>query len=496
MARMTRARREALARFGAMFLTYSEDPSPPSSPLSSEGKVNSIEAIDGSASSVEIASVTTNVVLVADENPPNVVTMANGGSAVCEDPPSELLGVRVDPAAGENPRASIQDNECESPLPVQSCANRRTRRLRIVESDSEEETKSAESQCHECVPSQVSGKRRRAPIFDESSDDSEDNWLPMEHVGGSHKRSQRSRHQAAVETSDDSDPEFVASLLAPEDVGQSASADIDTEGLYIFLRANDYRLKIVNGVEVEQFHVHFERSFQRPSQERFDEAALSTSRIPVQDLLLSMSGDMEGVDVPLGPAVPETVELTNEYFPHLSSYEWSALERMRNVIGEAAVISLLRSASPEDQKNAAVSFMHHEIIESRKQVATPVSSFRTVPLKLDVSPYRGGENEPLSRWFVELDAAITARQLRDPMQRVLFAMSNLAGRAKSWAYGKRLSDPNCFYSYEDFKAELKAAFEPPQSEFRARAEFLKLRQGRFDLHSYAQRARFLGLKHR
>ncbi|KAF1322519.1 reverse transcriptase, partial [Globisporangium splendens] len=200
---------------------------------------------------------------------------------------------------------------------------------------------------------------------------------------------------------------------------------------------------------------------------------------------------MEGVDVPLGPAVPETVELTNEYFPHLSSYEWSALERMRNVIGEAAVISLLRSASPEDQKNAAVSFMHHEIIESRKQVATPVSSFRTVPLKLDVSPYRGGENEPLSRWFVELDAAITARQLRDPMQRVLFAMSNLAGRAKSWAYGKRLSDPNCFYSYEDFKAELKTAFEPPQSEFRARAEFLKLRQGRFDLHSYAQRARFL-----
>ncbi|KAF1318279.1 reverse transcriptase, partial [Globisporangium splendens] len=194
---------------------------------------------------------------------------------------------------------------------------------------------------------------------------------------------------------------------------------------------------------------------------------------------------MEGVDVPLGPAVPETVELTNEYFPHLSSYEWSALERMRNVIGEAAVISLLRSASPEDQKSAAVSFMHHEIIESRKQVATPVSSFRTVPLKLDVSPYRGGENEPLSRWFVELDAAITARQLRDPMQRVLFAMSNLAGRAKSWAYGKRLSDPNCFYSYEDFKAELKAAFEPPQSEF------LKLRQGRFDLHSYAQRARFL-----
>ncbi|KAF1335807.1 reverse transcriptase, partial [Globisporangium splendens] len=200
---------------------------------------------------------------------------------------------------------------------------------------------------------------------------------------------------------------------------------------------------------------------------------------------------MDATGTPLGPAVPETVELTIEGFPHLSSHEWMALERMRDVIGEAAVVSLLRSASPEDQKSAVVSFMHHEIMSSRKQVATPVSSFRTVPLKLDVSPYRGGENEPLSRWFVELDAAITARQLRDPSQQVLFAMSNLASRAKSWAYGKRLADLNCFPSYDHFKTELKKAFEPPQSEFRARAEFLNLRQGRFDLHSYAQRARYL-----
>ncbi|KAF1319780.1 Membrane protein, partial [Globisporangium splendens] len=200
---------------------------------------------------------------------------------------------------------------------------------------------------------------------------------------------------------------------------------------------------------------------------------------------------MDATGTPLGPAVPETVELTIEGFPHLSFHEWMALERMRDVIGEAAVVSLLRSASPEDQKSAVVSFMHHKIMSSRKQVATPVSSLRTVPLKLDVSPYRGGESEPLSRWFVELDAATTARQLRDPSQQVLFAMSNLAGRAKSWAYGKRLADLNCFPSYDHFKTELKKAFEPPPSEFCARAEFLKLRQGRFDLHSYAQRARYL-----
>ncbi|KAF1317931.1 reverse transcriptase, partial [Globisporangium splendens] len=200
---------------------------------------------------------------------------------------------------------------------------------------------------------------------------------------------------------------------------------------------------------------------------------------------------MEGMETPMGTMLAETVELTNEDFPHLSSHEWAALERMRAVIGEAAVISLLRSASPDEQRNAATSFMHREIMNTHRQPATPVTAMRVAPLRLDVSLYRGGENEPLARWFVELDAAITARQLRDPMQQVLFAMSNLAGRAKSWEYGKRLAEPHCFYDLDDFKRELKRAFEPPQSEFRARAEFLKLRQGRYDLHSYAQRARYL-----
>ncbi|KAF1332715.1 reverse transcriptase, partial [Globisporangium splendens] len=142
---------------------------------------------------------------------------------------------------------------------------------------------------------------------------------------------------------------------------------------------------------------------------------------------------MEGIETPVGSMPGETVELTNEHFPHLSSHEWAALERMRAVIGDAAVISLLRSASPDEQRNAATSFMHHEIMNTHRQPATPATAMRVAPLKLDVSPYRGGENEPLARWFVELDAAITARQLRDPMQQVLFAMSNLAGRAKSWA---------------------------------------------------------------
>ena len=74
---------------------------------------------------------------------------------------------------------------------------------------------------------------------------------------------------------------------------------------------------------------------------------------------------------------------------------------------------------------------------------------------------------------------------------VMFAMSCTAGRAKKWAYGKLMAEPTCFPTYDAFKAELKKAFEPPKSEFRARVEFLEMRQGNLDIHEYAQRARYL-----
>ncbi|GMF31677.1 unnamed protein product [Phytophthora fragariaefolia] len=70
-------------------------------------------------------------------------------------------------------------------------------------------------------------------------------------------------------------------------------------------------------------------------------------------------------------------------------------------------------------------------------------------------------------------------------------MSCLGGRARGWAYGRRLTDPTCFSTYEVFKEELRQAFEPPQNEFRSRAEFLDLQQGKHDVHAYAQRARYL-----
>ncbi|KAE8964624.1 hypothetical protein PF011_g28592 [Phytophthora fragariae] len=127
---------------------------------------------------------------------------------------------------------------------------------------------------------------------------------------------------------------------------------------------------------------------------------------------------------------------------------------------------------------------------ARATVSTP-STPRVESLKLHVNSYVGREGEPLLRWLVEVDTAITARRIVDPLSKVAFAMSCLGGRARSWAYGRRRTDPTCFSTYEVFKEELRQAFEPPQNEFRSRAEFLDLQQGKHDVHAYAQRARYL-----
>ena len=70
--------------------------------------------------------------------------------------------------------------------------------------------------------------------------------------------------------------------------------------------------------------------------------------------------------------------------------------------------------------------------------------------------------------------------------KLTFAQSHLAGRAKTWALGLEMSDPYAFKSLEFFKTRLKRTFEPPRAEFRARSDLLKLKQGKRDVHAYAQ----------
>ncbi|KAF1314305.1 Membrane protein, partial [Globisporangium splendens] len=157
--------------------------------------------------------------------------------------------------------------------------------------------------------------------------------------------------------------------------------------------------------------------------------------------------------------------VTREDCPHLSAIEWDALGRMAEVVGESVVASMLRTLSLEEHRAAALRFMLQEREAEKGNRFSDGSSSSTL----------------LSN----------ARQITDEGLKVSFAMSYLAGRAKTWAYGRRLHDPSAFTSYEEFKSELKLTFEPPKNEFRSRAEFLNLCQGKHDIHAYSQRARYL-----
>ena len=54
-----------------------------------------------------------------------------------------------------------------------------------------------------------------------------------------------------------------------------------------------------------------------------------------------------------------------------------------------------------------------------------------------------------------------------------------------------MSDPYGFESPESFKTRLKQTFEPPEAGFKARSELLKIKQGKRDVHAYAQQIRLL-----
>jgi hypothetical protein len=185
----------------------------------------------------------------------------------------------------------------------------------------------------------------------------------------------------------------------------------------------------------------------------------------------------------------------HEDYPHLSSEEWSCFNRLAIAIGNDAVGAMLLNGTPETHKASIHSFMSHEASVRSAMIYHETSRRREPPsvrpIKMDITQYRGTEEESLPRWFVEVESAFFARQITDHNMQVFFAMSNLSGRARSWAFGKRLADPQCFAHFGEFRQEIEAAFQPPKCEFRQRSKFLALKQGKRDLHAYVQEARYL-----
>uniref|UniRef100_A0AAV1UGD4 Uncharacterized protein n=1 Tax=Peronospora matthiolae TaxID=2874970 RepID=A0AAV1UGD4_9STRA len=149
----------------------------------------------------------------------------------------------------------------------------------------------------------------------------------------------------------------------------------------------------------------------------------------------------------------DSFHVTREGYPHLSDSEWETVCRTIVLVGEPAISGMLESLNRDQQHTAINKFLQEKLAVQRQKIALlqqqgshqsmsgPAHARRPEILKIDISRYKGADEDSLLRWFIELDDAIRARHIKGDEMQVTFAPSNLTGRAKIWALGLKLHNP-------------------------------------------------------
>ncbi|KAG3209254.1 hypothetical protein PC129_g19730 [Phytophthora cactorum] len=161
-------------------------------------------------------------------------------------------------------------------------------------------------------------------------------------------------------------------------------------------------------------------------------------------------------------------------FPHLNDSQYESVRKMAGIFGMDALQSLV-AATPAEQVERVNAFDTYErglIAHVRGSMQPPMAEAKPShqkPLRLKVNPYEGKEGENLHFWVREVELAMDAALISTEQLRVAFAVANLSGRAKRWAYTREATTPGCFASWAQLCEQLRAAFLPANYEYRQRS---------------------------
>ncbi|POM77854.1 LOW QUALITY PROTEIN: Gag protein, partial [Phytophthora palmivora] len=177
-------------------------------------------------------------------------------------------------------------------------------------------------------------------------------------------------------------------------------------------------------------------------------------------------------------------------FPHLTDSQFESVRKMVGIFGGDALRSL-PAASPS-RSNA--SRRSTRLIAHVQGLEAPVAEMKPAqpkPLRLKINPYEGKEGENPHFWVREVELAMDAALISTERLRVAFALSDLGGWAKIWAYTRETTMPGCFTTWAQLCQQLRAAFLPANYEYHQPSRFLACKQGKRELHEYIQEMRVL-----
>jgi hypothetical protein len=214
-------------------------------------------------------------------------------------------------------------------------------------------------------------------------------------------------------------------------------------------------------------------------------------------------------------AVDQVTSL-REAHPYLDDAQWDLLEKMDAINGRAHTEALLLQGPDEVAAHIARFQLYESALERHvldvvtarvaaaqaaapspapspavTYVQSPAPPEGPKPVRVTVSQYAGEEGENLIFWQRENELAMAAARIRDERQKITFAISNMKGRAKTWALTCETSQPGFFQSWASLVAAMKAVFQPPNVAHRQRAAFLASSQGDRELYAYVQELRQL-----